>query len=188
MTDGIKDGGAALKYALGQEVWWAQFGREETTIKCPDCCGSGYITCIMGDGTRVTVDCQNCNRGFEPFSRGYLTIYDRAPTAVKTTIIGMDVNTNQVRYRVPQSYIVDECDLFETEAEALARAKERAEQASAEELERIQKKEKNTRSWSWNATYHRRCIRDAEKKIEYHTKKLDVAAAKASINKAREGR
>ena len=34
---------------------------------------------------------------------------------------------------------------------------------------------KDTRSWAWNATYHRGCIRQAEKDLEYHRAKLAVA-------------
>lgn len=168
-----------MKYELGQEVWWARFDATESSVLCPDCFGKRYITCIMGDGTEVTVDCQNCKVGYEEFSRGRIKTYDRAPRAEKTTIIGMDVSSEKVEYRVPESWIVPEDQLFETEEAALAKAQVRADDASSEELARIANKEKDTRSWAWNATYHRGCIKRAKKDIEYHTKKLDVAREKA---------
>ncbi|KKK65797.1 hypothetical protein LCGC14_2970530, partial [marine sediment metagenome] len=59
-----------MKYKIGQEVWWARFETSESSIECPDCAGKGHIRCIMGDETEVTVDCQNCQVGFEEFSRG----------------------------------------------------------------------------------------------------------------------
>jgi predicted RNA-binding Zn-ribbon protein involved in translation (DUF1610 family) len=174
-----------MKYAIGQQVWWARFEPTETSVECPDCGGSGYIRCIMGDDTEVTVDCENCKVGYDQFSRGRITTYKRRPLAVQTTITGMDVRADKTEYRVPKSYIVEENRLFETEAEALAEAQKLADDATQEELNRIATKEKNTRSWSWNATYHRKQIRHAQDQIEYHTKKLNVASEKAKAERAR---
>jgi len=175
-----------MKYKIGDVVWWARFETTETSIECPDCAGDSFIRCIMGDGTEVTVDCGNCHVGYEEFSRGRVRTCDRVPFAATTTIIGMDVKLNSVEYRIPQSYIVCEDDLWDTEEAALDRAKVKAVEAGEEELARIKRKEKDTRSWAWNATYHRRCIRNAERDIEYHSKKLDVAGEKAKAAKAKD--
>ena len=167
------------KYEIGQEIWWARFETSESSIECPDCAGKGSIRCIMGDETEVTVDCQNCQIGYEEFARGRIRTYNRTPSAEKTVITGMDVSSTKTEYRVPSSYIVPEDRVFETEEEALVKAQKLADEASRQELDRIARKEKDTRSWSWNATYHRRCISRAKKDIEYHTRKLDVAGEKA---------
>jgi hypothetical protein len=40
-------------------------------------------------------------------------------------------------------------------------------------------KTKDHRSWAWNASYHRRNIKDLERQLEYHRSKLAVCAANA---------
>ncbi len=59
-----------LKYQVGQEIWHARFVSQEAWVTCPDCAGRGYITCIMGGGDHVTVDCEACKQGWSEFSRG----------------------------------------------------------------------------------------------------------------------
>ena len=167
-----------IKFEIGQSVWWARFDTSETSVECPDCAGKCHIRCIMGDGLEVTIDCENCKVGYEEFSRGRLRIYKRTSKAEKTTIIGMNVSATKIEYHVPESYIVPENLLFETEEAALVKAQERADRASREELDRITHKEKAKKSWAWNASYHRKKIRRAKKDIEYHTRKLDVAGEK----------
>ena len=39
----------------------------------------------------------------------------------------------------------------------------------------MKRKEKDTKTWAWNVHYHRKEIREAQKRIEYHTSKLNVA-------------
>jgi len=51
--------------------------------------------------------------------------------------------------------------------------------ADRAEREKIATKEKDTRTWAWNASYHRRQIKDAKRQLEYHTAKLNVASLKA---------
>lgn len=163
---------------MNQEVWWARYENTETSIECPHCAGSKFITCIMGDETKVTIDCENCHVGCEKFSRGRIKTYERKPMAIKTKIIGMSITNEKIEYRVPSSYIVDEDMLFETEEAALESAKILANKESKKELEQIFKKEKDAKSWAWHATYHKNCIERAKKDIEYHMKKLDVANEK----------
>jgi hypothetical protein len=72
-----------------------------------------------------------------------------------------------------------EKDLFETEAEAMVAAEAMAAEYDEEERKKILTREKDGKSWAWNATYHRRCIKQAEKDLDYHTRKLKVANLKA---------
>ncbi len=172
-----------MKYKIGQEVWWARYESTAASIECPDCAGKGFISVTMGDEEVVTVDCQNCRIGYEAFSRGRVKTHARTGYAQKTVIKGMNVSETKVEYHIPQSYTVLEGMLFDTHDEALAAATVLAEEANAMEHDKIQGKEKDTKSWAWNATYHRGCIRRAKKDIEYHTKKLNVAKEKAKEQK-----
>ena len=85
----------------------------------------------------------------------------------------------KTEWQTTGTYRADESLLFETEAAALAKAQEIAVQADQEERDRINQKEKPTRTWSWHVHYHRREIKDAQRRIEYHTSRLAVANLKA---------
>ncbi len=174
-----------IKYEIGQEVWRATCNREETSVECPDCGGTGRIRVTFHDDTTVSIDCQRCALGYEP-PTGRIAVYDRVAKAERVTITGIDVRSGEEpEYRTNVSYIIDENRLFETREEALACAEKLAEEWDREEREKIAKKEKDTRSWAWNASYHRNCIKRAEREIEHHTAKLNVASLKAKEQKAR---
>jgi hypothetical protein len=59
------------------------------------------------------------------------------------------------------------------------RSQAMCDEANAAERARVLNKEKDTRTWAWNASYHRREIADAKKRIEYHAAKLAVASLKS---------
>jgi hypothetical protein len=112
-------------------------------------------------------------------------VYNRRAKALPVTITGVEVRRDgKIEWRTDSHYCPDERDLFETEDCALARALEKAAAADVEEREKISAKEKPTRTWSWNATYHRKQIKDAQRNLEYHTKKLAAANLKARSEKA----
>lgn len=169
------------RFQIGDQAWRATFDSTPAFVQCPDCCGSGRLRVIMGDDTEVSIDCQNCTRGcLGP--QGVLEVYDRAPRADLVTITGIEMDADKITYRAqgaPYTWLVDDADLFADEQQAMARAQEIGDQLGAEERARIAHKEKDTRSWAWNASYHRKEIKEAQRRIEYHTSKLAVAALKA---------
>ena len=169
---------SAVKYEIGQQVWWASFESIEAFITCPDCGGGGHIRCILFDETELFVECEGCRSGYNP-PTGQIQLYERTPHAVLVAITGFEVSADKIEYRTNNSYIVPADDLFDTEAEAFTRAEDKARDADVAERERVNRKEKPTHTWAWHVTYHRRCIREAEKAIVYHTSKLNVARAKA---------
>ena len=168
----------SAKYGIGDEVWWACFESEPDYVTCPDCGGTGQITCLLFDGSQVSIDCEGCKNGYLG-PQGRLKVYARKPTARRRTITRMEIDAGKVEYGVTDGYRVLEEDLFQNESDALARAAVKAAAAEGEERDRIARKEKDTRSWSWNVHYHRRAIREAERQIVYHTSKLNVAKLKA---------
>jgi len=171
-----------MKYQIGQQVWRASWTTTENYVTCPDCGGTGRIRVTFHDETQVSIDCQRCTYGYNT-PTGTLKVYDRKAIAVPTTIIGMEVDGGKLKWKTNDCYQVDEVDLFDNEADCLKRAEVMAVEADAQEREKIQKKEKDTRSWAWNAQYHKREIKEAQKKIEYHTAKLNVATIKAKAAK-----
>jgi ribosomal protein S27E len=172
-----------MRFEIGQTVWTAHWDASENYVTCPDCGGTGRLRVTFHDETQVSIDCQNCGPGYNP-PTGRIKVYDRKPRAQCTVITGVDICGKETRWRILDSYIVDDDKVFTDEASALAKANEIAAEADAAERKKVFQKEKDGRTWSWNAVYHRRCIKEAQRQIEYHSAKLAVAAIKAKETKA----
>jgi hypothetical protein len=139
------------------------------------------------DETTVSIECQNCSRGYNP-PTGRVTRYVREGSIHLGTITGVEVASDGgIEYRLRQSenssWLCKEGDLFSDTGAANARAIELAAEADAEEVRRISQKEKPTRTWAWNASYHRSAIKQANSNLEYHTRKLNAANLKAREEK-----
>ncbi len=171
-----------MKYQIGQQVWRAGWRAFENHVGCPDCGGTGRIRVTFHDETQVSIDCQRCGPGYNP-PTGYVVVHDRKAMAISTIITGVEIVDTSINWRTADCYMTEDENLFDNEADCLARAAVMAAEADAQEREKIQKKEADTRTWAWNASYHRREIKEALKKIEYHTAKLNVAAIKAKAAK-----
>lgn len=166
------------KYEIGSKVWWATFQSEPDTIVCPDCGGTAQITCILWDGTELSIECEGCKRGYER-ATGRIQVHNRRAGARLVTIQGLEIAGGEVTYHVDESYRVPEDGLFETEVEALTAASAMAVEYDRAERDRINQKHKPTKSWSWHVHYHRREIARMQKDIEYHTERLHAAKIKA---------
>lgn len=171
-----------MKFQIGQQVWLATWESTTNHITCPDCGGTGRIRVLHHDDTMMSIECAACSRGYEP-PKGYIEVYDRHARAELVTITGVEIRSGKTEWRSARSSMMDEADLFETEEAALARAAEKAAKADQEERDKIASKEKPTRTWSWNAHYHRKEIKRAQQQIEHHTKKLAVANLKTKEEK-----
>lgn len=158
------------QFSIGDTVFIARVNSTEKWIACPDCFGKRYLTVILGDESQVTIDCACCARGYEPSKGIVLSYYYNSPQAEEVVVCDIELREGKIRYNWS-----DEEDVFATEEEALARSVAKAADLEIEEQRRIHKKEKDTRTWSWNATYHRQQIRHAEKELAYHKSKLEAA-------------
>jgi hypothetical protein len=172
-----------MKYEIGQEVWVATWDASPSCVTCPDCGGTGRLRLIFHDDTEVSIECRNCCSGYDPPS-GRVKIYTREPRAVLATITGVEIEGSKTEWRTDKFYRIPENEIFDSQDLAMAAACSKANQADTEERQRVFQKEKDTRSWAWNASYHRKCIKEAQHKIEYHSAKLAVAAIKAKEDKA----
>ena len=173
-------------YSIGDKVWYA--GRESKIerVTCPECFGKKYLTVILGDDSKVTIDCAGCAAGYDP-PKGYVEYYKQFFNVSEITIDGVEMDRQKVQYKFGGSlcsyHIADGEDVFSSKEAAEARAKELAEEHNKQELERIHRKEKNNRTWSWHVHYYRKMIRNAKKEIERAEQKLDAAKAKVKEEK-----
>lgn len=167
------------KFKVGQEVWFVHTKTEEAKEVCKDCLGSAYLTVILGDKSQVTIKCEGCNRGWAG-SNGCNNYWKHTELPKKTMITRMEYNQDgEWEYGSHDSYGHLEEDIFLTEEGCRERAVIVAEERTQKEIERIQYKYNNQRTWAWNASYHRKQIRQAKSTIEWSTKCLEVAKAKA---------
>lgn len=165
-------------YEIGQTVFYAHAGPQETWITCPECCGQRYLKVTLGNGETVTIECTCCERGYEG-SPGRIQSYEYRADVQEVKICGLESRLKGdkliTRYQFNGCYLADEGDLFPTREQADSRAIQLVHEHEEEEKNRIKRKEKDTRKWSWNVSYHRRCIARAQHDIEYHTAKLNAA-------------
>lgn len=171
------------KFQIGDEGWRATFEVRETCVECPDCGGTGRLRITFDDETTVSIECSNCSRGYNP-SSGRVVVHDRMPSAELVTVTGIELQAGKppeykAAFGPSSSWIIAEDRLFRTEEEAMACANLLAEKADEEERARVFQKEKDSKSWAWNASYHRRQIAHAKKQLAYHESKLAVASVKA---------
>jgi hypothetical protein len=168
-----------MKFEIGQTVWFAHTSSIATFPVCPECLGNKTLTCILGDGTHVAIDCRSCERGGWVGSRGTLEVYVHTAIAEPATITGIEVGRDGVTYSALNSFwSKPEDEVFATETEALAKAAELENERNTEAVKRSLCKEKDTKSWAWHVTYHRQAIVRAQKELEYHTSKLELSKTK----------
>lgn len=167
------------KFNLGDKVFWATIDYTETYIECPDCGGTGRIRVIFHDDTIASIECEWCKKGFNA-PTGAILKYEYLPRVRSAVITGMElIAGRKIEYRTNTSHCILEGDLFTTESEAQARSQQLVAERDREELERLNRKEKNNRSWAWHASYHRSEIKKAKERIAYHESRLNVASLKA---------
>ena len=167
-------------FNIGDKVWYAKLKSKQETLTCPECFGKKCLTVILGDDSKVTIDCAGCSSGYNP-PKGYVTYWKQDVDVPLVIIEKVNISKKEVEYYFNDCYYAKDTDVFSTKEEAEIRAKELAEEHNKQELNKIYQKEKNNRNWSWHVYYYRNMIRNAEKDIERAKAKLDVAKEKAKL-------
>lgn len=168
---------------IGDTVWIGSWNSMSPSyIECPHCMGTGRLLVIFADDTEVSIECKNCSVGWDPPS-GRIQVYEGAAYASQDTITGLVMENGELIYRLQKNYERNSNEVFDSESDAVSYAISKLEKQKQKQIEQIQKKEKDTRSWAWNASYHRNEIKRSQKNIEYHSAKLAVASLKAKEDK-----
>lgn len=163
------------KFNIGDTVWIARAGPMEKSVECPACYGQRALTVIMGNGEQVSIDCSLCSVGYEP-SKGVIKTYEFQAIAEPVRIERVELTNRGFQFNHHD-------EVFATKEDALKRAEELKIEHLKEEENRLKNlKEYESRTWSWNATYHRRELKRAQEQVIYHTAKLNVAKVKAKEN------
>lgn len=173
-------------YKIGDKVWYASRGSTQEKVVCPECFGKKYLTVILGDDSKVTIDCAGCASGYDP-PKGYITHYKQHASVSEVIIDEIQINRSHTEYKIYRENgchsIAKDGDVFSSKKEAEIRAKKLVEEWNKEQIGKIHRKEKNSRTWSWHVHYYRKQIREAEKKIKYAKERLDAARVRARQSK-----
>lgn len=167
---------------IGDKAFYWDHESNKISIPCPDCAGKCFHMVTLGCGDIHTIECENCKRGYEN-ATGTVCPYqfEQMPKVEEVTIIGIVIERGVTKYQTrnkegKERYFSE--DVCETEEEAKNKASDRCYRYNQEELARYQKRVKEGRTWSWHATYHRNCIKKAQRDIDYHSNALDWANAR----------
>jgi hypothetical protein len=172
-------------FKVGDKAYLASMEYHQETVVCPDCAGKKYLTVILGDGTELSIDCCTCQSGYDP-PRGYVNYHSYRPMSEvqEITIDGVEYRKDGDNYVATEYQYNKSSSSWRTaksnqvsanKAEAQLRAEMMAREASEEALKDFLSREKPNHTWAWNATYHRRCMKQALKDYEYHKAKIEVA-------------
>lgn len=130
------------KFDIGQTVWWAHTGTETRQHECPDCLGTKKWHVISPAGGEFTAPCPRCSTSYRADDEMRLDYTVYAPRAKKLTIGLIRASTATgddwdagVKYMCHETgvgggSVYNEADLFETEEEALAAAKIKADETN----------------------------------------------------------
>lgn len=173
--------------SIGDKVWIARFKpMQPELVECPDCGGTGRIRLIMHDDTMVSIECGECSSGYEK-PTGTVRVYQNSVDACHGTVRGVEITEDGIEYTVAtydgHNYVCESKNVFDVKDLAIEYGLSKQEAYKQEQIDKIAKKEKDTKTWAWNASYHRGCIKRAEKDIEYHSQKLKAANLKAKQDK-----
>lgn len=167
----------APPFALGDVLWMPAHAPTQITVPCPVCAGHLFVTIILGDGDQLAVECDACGLGFEG-ARGVIQEWQYAPMAIRFEIAAVS-SMHQGRWSVTSTtggYAQYE-ELLQTEAAALAESERRCAAQLESNMQSRQRHRRNVKKLTWTAQYHRGCIADLQRQIDWHQSKLPQAAA-----------
>jgi len=165
------------RFKVGDKVWSAKCKYEQIQVVCPTCFGTKEVILILGNGERVVLPCEGCTRGYNP-PAGYILEYDYIvkPELITITDMTIEINAEKeiITYR-SGSYCFDDENLFLTEEEARAKAKIEKNQLDEDQKEKDENIKQNVyKSFSWNASYHRREAKRLKEQALSHDKKAKL--------------
>ena len=160
-------------FEIGQELWLPLGTPRQITLPCPVCFGNKGVIVEFGNGERVCVECDGCGHGFEG-PRGFITEYEHAPDAIPFVVKDVEYYRNgEWNLLSTDARRADYASLRATREEALLVAKKHAEDLLAANMEqRRSKRQRGATKATWDARYHGGQIKDLERQLAWHRKKL----------------
>lgn len=167
-----------MPFAIGQVMWLPSNGAEKVRVPCPVCAGQCAVVIVLGTGEQVGVECDACGLGFEG-PRGYIEEYQWTPAAVRFVIAKVERFDGERWSLRSETGAWAEWDaLLPTEAEALERSRVLCAAQEESNMQSRQRKRAGVKGRSWSLQYHRNCIADLERQIQWHQSKIQAKGQK----------
>lgn len=168
------DGGFNPPFKIGDVYYRPISAPRQTTITCPICAGKLCITVILGSGEQLLVECDACGTGLSR-PNGKLTEWNQDPATELFEIASItSFHNGNWGVKSTSGSTCDFSDLETFEVDALRVATKRSEEVCERNMGVRLHRKKETKKAGWSIQYHRKCIKDAERTIEWHQSKIVV--------------
>lgn len=178
------------KFNIGDEVFVAEASAyDRIEVPCPICFGDCFVQLILGNGETETIECSGCGHGYEG-PRGVVTRSTASSRVRQGTITGVSRGHfgDGWRYEVG-GYGAEVEHIFRTAEEAEAKRAEMFDEAVRQAQENFDAQmQHKKKSHAWSVRYHKDCIKDAERKIAWHTARLARSEEVLAKRKAKESK
>ncbi len=170
-----------LPFEIGQRLFAPRTRATAVTRPCPACLGQKVVTIIYGDGEHVQMRCEACGTGFDE-PRGVVSEYELEPQADEFVIASVESLYNgNWRVNSTTGAAEDFKDLCETEEQALEVSRTKcSDQYDRNMASRLHKRKSQGSRLGWSVAYHRQCIRDLERQLEWHRSRVSAKGPAAS--------
>ena len=172
----------AEQFKIGDVVWVGRAGPRQIEQPCDTCFGKRKLTLILGNSGAVTIPCGACG-DILGWPTGRMKVWTTEPHAECHIVSGVQIAqaaSGETREYMSGCFVLHEDNVFRTEAEALARATELAENERREQRRRAAwLKQTEHKDYGWNAAYHRREAKRCRKQAETHDLKAQLCQERA---------
>lgn len=170
-------------FEFGQIVYGATASSHaQIRVLCPVCFGKCMAHVILGDESVVPVECDFCSAGCNPPS-GYVTRHEAASRVVVGAVSSMERDGDDWKVCIGghyESFRVSEGNVFAHEDDAETRRALLHAEAEVNAQRMYESRFKDgRRKTTWSVGYHRNCIRDLKRQLEWHETKLRAKAEAA---------
>lgn len=159
------------EYNVGDSIWWARCETRQIKKPCPVCFGKKEATLILGNGDEVILPCEYCGYGINA-PTGIITGYEYVAEPEHSVITKVKIEVTDDGEE--RKYYIGHCDsdgsdIFDSEAEALAKCTEMAQKREHEQMTLAEHiKENKQKSFLWNAGYHLEAARKSREEAARH--------------------
>jgi len=167
---------------VGDIIYVSRFGQKEVTLDCPVCFGKKKVDLILGNGDSIELPCDYCRRGYE-YPSGFIKRISMEANAEQMLVTAVKSTQTEKgeKFEYSCGYFTYQAeDVFLVKSEALKDSVHKAEKHKIETETRAEYvKAQSNKSYSWNAGFHMRAVKDAKKNIEYHSKMALICKTKS---------
>jgi len=161
------------EYNIGDKVWIAQSGQKQVRYDCPVCYGQLFVTLILGNGDEIRTPCDYCSKGYEG-PKGYVLEYEYVCESRQVTITDKTKQESsgetKCEYRSYDAYFTE---AYDSKEEADVKTSENIKEREEQERKNIEwRKSSNHKSYSWHVGYSIKEIKEAQRKLDWHNKRV----------------